>query len=99
MVDAGARPIGLLTLQGDYEKHRQAFAVLGRETFSVRRTSELSEVGSLVIPGVMHMTPAYDPSLDFGLLSHMMEEESRRNHRGGAVKKEPWRRNHGGGSM
>jgi len=41
----------LLTLQGDYEKHREAFAALGRTTFDVRRTAELDEVSCLVIPG------------------------------------------------
>lgn len=45
------KPVGLLTLQGDYEKHRQAFAALGRETCGVRRPAELDEVGCLVIPG------------------------------------------------
>ena len=44
-------PIGLLTLQGDYEKHRQAFAALGRETRGVRRPGELEGLGGLVIPG------------------------------------------------
>ena len=45
------RPVGLLTLQGDYEKHRQAFAAVGRETRDVRRPAELDTVSCLVIPG------------------------------------------------
>lgn len=45
------RPVGLLTLQGDYEMHRRAFAALGRETFGVRRPAELERVSCLVIPG------------------------------------------------
>jgi 5'-phosphate synthase pdxT subunit len=44
-------PVGLLTLQGDYAKHRQAFRDLGRETFDVRRPGELEKVSCLVIPG------------------------------------------------
>ena len=44
-------PVGLLALQGDVQKHRQALARLGRETFAVRRPAELAQVGSLVIPG------------------------------------------------
>ncbi len=48
---SGRKPVGLLTLQGDYEKHRQAFAALGRETFGVRRPAELARVSCLVIPG------------------------------------------------
>lgn len=45
------KPVGLLTLQGDYEKHEQAFAALGVETFGVRRPAELDKVCALVIPG------------------------------------------------
>ncbi|MBE0567220.1 MAG: pyridoxal 5'-phosphate synthase glutaminase subunit PdxT [Krumholzibacteria bacterium] len=48
---ASTRPVGLLTLQGDYGKHRQAFAALGRVTRDVRRPAELDEVSCLVIPG------------------------------------------------
>lgn len=44
-------PVGLLTLQGDYEKHRLAFAALGCETRGVRRPAELDGVSCLVIPG------------------------------------------------
>ena len=44
-------PVGLLTLQGDYEKHQQALARIGRATVSVRRPAELAQVGSLIIPG------------------------------------------------
>ncbi len=46
-----AKPVGLLTLQGDFDKHRQAFGALGRETFDVRRSDELKAVSCLVIPG------------------------------------------------
>jgi 5'-phosphate synthase pdxT subunit len=46
-----AKPVGLLTLQGDYDKHRQAFGALGAETFDVRRPWELGRVSCLVIPG------------------------------------------------
>jgi len=45
------KPVGLLTLQGDYEKHDQAFRALGRRTLGVRRPAELAQVSSLVIPG------------------------------------------------
>lgn len=51
MVDVTRKPVGLLTLQGDYDKHRRAFAALGRETFGVRRPAELDQVSCLVIPG------------------------------------------------
>lgn len=45
------KSVGLLTLQGDYEKHRQAFAALGVETTGVRRPADLEQVRGLVIPG------------------------------------------------
>jgi len=45
------KPLGLLTLQGDYEKHKQVFQALGLETTGVRRPEELERVSSLVIPG------------------------------------------------
>ena len=44
-------PVGLLTLQGDYEKHQQVLARIGRTSVSVRRPAELDRVGSLIIPG------------------------------------------------
>lgn len=43
--------VGLLTLQGDYERHRQVFAALGCGTRGVRRPADLEGVGGLVIPG------------------------------------------------
>mgnify|MGYP001826779458 CR=1 FL=1 len=45
------KPVGLLTLQGDYDKHRQAFRALGVDTCDVRRPGELAAVSGLVIPG------------------------------------------------
>ncbi len=45
------KPVGLLTLQGDFDKHRQAFSALGRETRNIRRPGELDSVSCLVIPG------------------------------------------------
>ena len=46
-----AKPVGLLTLQGDYDKHRRVFGALGAETYDVRRPAELAAVSCLVIPG------------------------------------------------
>jgi len=67
------KPVGLLTLQGDYEKHQQAFSALGAETIGVRRPGELDRVGSLVIPGgesttltrLMDSVGLRQPLLDF----------------------------------
>jgi len=44
-------PVGLLALQGDFDRHRQALAAAGRASLPVRRPDELARVGSLVIPG------------------------------------------------
>jgi pyridoxal 5'-phosphate synthase pdxT subunit len=69
------QPIGLLTLQGDYEKHRQVFSTLGVETIGVRRPSELENVRALVIPGgesttltrLMERIGLRKPLLDFAV--------------------------------
>ncbi len=45
------KPMGLLTLQGDYEKHRRSFHALGVDTRNVRRPEELDGISGLVIPG------------------------------------------------
>ena len=45
------KPVGLLTLQGDFDKHRQVFEALGVMTRDVRRPVELADVSCLVIPG------------------------------------------------
>ena len=67
------KPMGLLTLQGDYDKHRQAFSALGVDTLGVRRASELEQVSGLVIPGgesttltrLMDRNGLREPLLDF----------------------------------
>lgn len=48
---APALPVGLLALQGDYERHEASFRALGCATASVRRPAELARVRCLVIPG------------------------------------------------
>lgn len=44
-------PVGLLALQGDFDRHRQALSRAGRASLPVRRPDELARVGALVIPG------------------------------------------------
>ncbi|MFO7653627.1 MAG: pyridoxal 5'-phosphate synthase glutaminase subunit PdxT [Candidatus Krumholzibacteriia bacterium] len=48
---ASGTVVGILALQGDFEKHRQAFASLGRTVRLVRRSGELADCSHLVIPG------------------------------------------------
>lgn len=43
--------VGLLTLQGDYDRHRQALAGLGVESVGIRRPAELDQIDGLIIPG------------------------------------------------
>lgn len=44
-------PVGLLALQGDFDKHRQTLTRLGRATRLVRRPGELADCSHLIIPG------------------------------------------------
>ena len=43
--------IGVLELQGDFEKHHQILHTLGMESIAVRSPSDLDELEGLVIPG------------------------------------------------
>jgi len=45
------KPVGVLSLQGDFREHLQAFYRLGIPAVSVKRRSELDSVSGLVIPG------------------------------------------------
>ncbi len=44
-------PIGLLALQGDFERHRQALSALGAPCRLVRSPAELAGCAGLVLPG------------------------------------------------
>jgi len=74
------KPVGLLTLQGDYEKHRQIFTALGVETVGVRRPAELDQISALVIPGgesttltrLMDRVELRQPLLDFSVDNPVM---------------------------
>lgn len=50
-IAAARKPVGLLTLQGDYERHEASLRALGCEVAAVRRPAELARVRGLVIPG------------------------------------------------
>lgn len=43
--------IGVLALQGDFEKHREKLRELGAEAVEVRSAAELADVDGLIIPG------------------------------------------------
>ena len=45
------KPVGVLSLQGDFREHLQAFSRLGIPAKSVKTLTELDSVSGLVIPG------------------------------------------------
>lgn len=48
---AKAAPVGVLAIQGDFARHREALARAGIESREVRRPEELASVSGLVLPG------------------------------------------------
>jgi pyridoxal 5'-phosphate synthase pdxT subunit len=48
---AGAPRVGLLSLQGDYEKHREALEPLGAEAVRVSLPEHLPGLDALIVPG------------------------------------------------
>jgi pyridoxal 5'-phosphate synthase pdxT subunit len=44
-------PVGLLALQGDYDRHRLVLDRLGLPSLQVRYPADLQQVGGLVLPG------------------------------------------------
>ena len=51
MVGPHPDPVGVLALQGDFERHRAALSRHGLRSSEVRRPEELSGLGGLVLPG------------------------------------------------
>jgi 5'-phosphate synthase pdxT subunit len=45
------KPVGVLSLQGDFREHLQAFGRLGIPAIPVKRRQELDSVSGLVLPG------------------------------------------------
>ena len=45
------KPVGVLSLQGDFREHLQAFERLGIAAIPVKRRTELDSVSGLVLPG------------------------------------------------
>jgi 5'-phosphate synthase pdxT subunit len=48
---AGAKRVGVLALQGDFEAHKQALARVGAEAVEVRTAAQLDDVDGLILPG------------------------------------------------
>lgn len=44
-------PIGLLALQGDYQKHSRILSLLGLQTVLLRYPQQLDDIAGLIIPG------------------------------------------------
>ena len=51
MPQQGKKKIGVLALQGDFEKHERALERVGAEPVQVRSSADLDRVDGLVIPG------------------------------------------------
>ena len=50
--DLGRKPVvGVLALQGDFDKHLQALTVVGAVAETVRTACDLESIDALVIPG------------------------------------------------
>jgi 5'-phosphate synthase pdxT subunit len=45
------KPVGVLAIQGDFEKHKQMLLRLGREVVEVRTAEQLFNTDALIIPG------------------------------------------------
>jgi pyridoxal 5'-phosphate synthase pdxT subunit len=46
-----SRPVGVLSIQGDFDKHIQALSRIGQEAAEVRTAEDLERVDRLIIPG------------------------------------------------
>ena len=44
-------PVGILALQGDYQKHRQVLEALSVPSTEVRRPDDFDRIGRLIVPG------------------------------------------------
>src|SRR6202035_5804996 len=74
MAQGPKKRIGVLALQGDFEKHERALARVGAETVEVRSAADLDQVDGLVIPGgesttmlkLLEQEKMLEPLRDFG---------------------------------
>ena len=74
MPERSRKKIGVLALQGDFEKHEKALARAGAEPVEVRSAADLDQVDGLVIPGgesttmlkLLEQEQMLDPLRDFG---------------------------------
>jgi 5'-phosphate synthase pdxT subunit len=74
MPERSKKKIGVLALQGDFEKHEKALARAGAEPVEVRSAADLDQVDGLVIPGgesttmlkLLEQEKMLEPLRDFG---------------------------------
>jgi pyridoxal 5'-phosphate synthase pdxT subunit len=74
MPERSKKKIGVLALQGDFEKHEKALARAGADPVEVRSVADLDQVDGLVIPGgesttmlkLLEREKMLDPLRDFG---------------------------------
>jgi 5'-phosphate synthase pdxT subunit len=74
MPERSKKKIGVLALQGDFEKHEKALARAGADPVEVRSAADLDQVDGLVIPGgesttmlkLLEQEQMLEPLRDFG---------------------------------
>ena len=74
MPERSKKKIGVLALQGDFEKHEKALARAGAEPVEIRSAADLDQVDGLVIPGgesttmlkLLEQEKMLEPLRDFG---------------------------------
>ena len=66
------KPVGVLSLQGDFREHLQVFARLGIDAVGVKTASELEDTSGLVIPGG-ESTAIAKLARNFGLFEPLRE--------------------------
>jgi len=72
--------VGVLSLQGDFAKHRRILESLGIEPVNIRYPRQLDEVGGLIIPGgesttmtkLIHRNHFFEPLIEFGKSNPVM---------------------------
>jgi 5'-phosphate synthase pdxT subunit len=74
MAQRATKRIGVLALQGDFERHERALARAGAEPIEVRSAADLDQIDGLIIPGgesttmlkLLEQEKMLEPLRDFG---------------------------------
>ena len=83
---AGAKRVGVLALQGDFEAHKQALARVGAEAVEVRTAAQLDDVDGLILPGgesttmlkLLEEEGLFEPLRRFGFVARLQTQLEQR---------------------